>query len=106
MSEASKTDITTGLKRLSVWNFTEIKETCRGRVVALVPVMEADRWKLGVAVANEPGYSPLPLSWCNIAMGPDAYDRISDYADIMNRRLGLTGRQAMQIVASTMRPNR
>lgn len=54
---------------------------------------------LGVAIANERGYSPIPLGWARYA----TWDGAQEHADALNRDvLKLTDLQAVEIVASTM----
>jgi hypothetical protein len=55
-------------------------------------------WRLGIAAANEQGYSPVPEHWCNAA----GYDLLHDYVDELNRGRGLDVDEATRIVASTM----
>jgi hypothetical protein len=67
-----------------------------GKTYAFVPVVEKNGWALGVAVLNEPGYSPIGgLSW---ARREDA----KHWADGMNEHIGLSPDQALDIVCSTM----
>lgn len=53
---------------------------------------------LGVAVANERGYFPVPLGWARYA----TYEAAADHAEHLNRHLGLDAETAFQIIASTM----
>lgn len=54
---------------------------------------------IGVAVANERGYFPVPLGWARYA----TYDSAADHADYLNEKvLGLTVDDAFAIIASTM----
>jgi hypothetical protein len=77
----------------------------------LDPIVEGKRWafvavlgeanpaRLGVAVAGEPGYYPIPEFWCHA----DDYGVMRAHADALNAERGLDLRSAAQIVASTMR---
>ncbi len=84
-------------------NTVDLAEAFAGKLFALTPAMSEDLWIAGVAIANEPGYTPLPTSWCRILQGPDAYDVISDYLDSVNRSLGVDDLAAMKIIANSMR---
>lgn len=86
----------------------EIREAWAGKVYAFVPVNASNAsgeslWALGVAVANERGYSPLPVGWCCVEMGPGAHEAISDTCDKLNAdELGLSDDAAFRIVGSSM----
>lgn len=54
--------------------------------------------RLGVSVANEPGYLPIPQQWCHA----DNYDELTAHADELNLAEGHDPRAAMSIVASSM----
>lgn len=70
-----------------------------GKIWAFVPVVgENFGARLGVAVANENGYSPVPEHWCNA----DTWQEMSDHADELNAAMGLDPMTAVNIVASTM----
>ena len=71
-----------------------------GRRWAFVPVIgESYEARLGVAVAGEPGYYPIPELWCHA----DDYEEMRAHADALNAERGLDARSAMPIVASSMR---
>ena len=53
---------------------------------------------LGVAIANERGYHPVPLGWARYA----TMDAAEFHAECLNIHLGVTGERAFQIIASTM----
>ena len=53
---------------------------------------------LGVAVANEPGYLPVPLTWCH----GDSHHTMSAHADELNAALGLSADAVARIVCSSM----
>lgn len=68
----------------------DVAQAFKGKVYALVPVTSRHGAMIGVAVANEQGYSPLY-----------ATDGLM-YTDAANKELGLGIEQAARIVASTM----
>jgi len=73
----------------------------RGKVVALVAlyVGPGTLWGLGIAVANEPGYIPVPTYWCHA----DTAEEMNAHVDQLNRELfKLEPEQALSIIASTM----
>lgn len=53
---------------------------------------------LGIAVANERGYHPVPLGWARFT----TMDAAQANADELNRHIGLSDMTAVLIVASTM----
>lgn len=70
-----------------------------GKLCALTPVVQPHGQGLGIAYANEPGYSPVPLQWCN----GDNRDELQAYADQLNKELfGLDPRAALEVVCSSM----
>ena len=84
-------------------NLDDIKASYRGKTVALVPHMGEGYFSAGVAVANSPGYVPLPVSWCSVEQGPGAYDQFCDYLDAINQSLfHLNIHATGTIIASTM----
>jgi hypothetical protein len=54
--------------------------------------------RLGVAVANEPGYIPIPEHWAHA----DTYDEMDRHAEALNIAEGIDVRTAALIVISTM----
>lgn len=56
---------------------------------------------LGVCVANEPGYYPVPRHWC-WAAGASAYKKMCEHAEELNRANKLDTDACIRIVASTM----
>jgi hypothetical protein len=71
--------------------------------IAFVPVTATEKltginWMLGIAVANERGYTPIPAGLACF----ETYEAASDNADAMNRHLGLSDDDAFEIVASSM----
>ena len=83
-------------------------ELVKNRVCALVAVMAQDRpnrqpqhgvYGLGLAIANEDGYYPIPLHWCH----GDSWREMQEHADALNAELfKLDKRQAARIVCTTM----
>jgi hypothetical protein len=66
-----------------------------GKRYAFAEVCEGDAWKLGVAVANEPGYHPCKRVF-------KSQDEAREWADGLNEHIGLDRRAAALIIASTM----
>jgi hypothetical protein len=76
----------------------EIEAKFAGKAWAFTPVMGQYGWQLGIAVANEAGYSPVPGFFCHA----DTYDEMADHADELNRERGMEPPEAMRIIASSM----
>ena len=75
-------------------------ELSEGKLAALVAVIQPEGIGLGLAIANDPGYYPIPRYWCR---GND-WSQMKEHADNMNLTLlKLDAEQACKIVASTMR---
>lgn len=80
-----------------------IAEMFSGKTYAYVAVMSGDTYGLGIATANERGYSPIPLYWAQA----DTFDAAHDMADNLNRDvLGLNLEAAARIVSSSMAASR
>lgn len=62
---------------------------------AYVAVCVDDGWQLGVAVANERGYHPVPLTYAT-------QEEAHKIADGMNRHIGVSDCDATAIQISTM----
>ncbi len=60
---------------------------------------EAHASALGVAIADEPGYHPIPDVWCHA----DNRAEMRAHADTLNAERGLDQLAAVRIVASSMR---
>lgn len=91
------------MKKFSPENLVDIVAMYKTKVAALVPVAHGNLWAVGVAVANERGFNPLPASWCHAEMSADAFDEIADYLETVNSELfNLDDDTAARIVASTM----
>lgn len=73
----------------------------RGKVWAFVPVIpqSGPAVAMGVALANEPGYAPVPAHWCH----GDDYDEMYAHAEELNAVEGKSPEESMRTVASTMR---
>lgn len=68
-----------------------------GKVYAFVAVVEKDGWQLGVAVQGEQGYNPI--SGKTFAHKAEA----KNWADGLNKHIGLSDIEALDIIGSTMR---
>lgn len=77
-----------------------IEEKMGTRIWAYAPVIQPGGAGLGVAIANEPGYSPVPRGW----FAAETYQVACDKADELNQMRGIDKHGALQIVASTMKP--
>jgi hypothetical protein len=77
-------------------------ELVKNRVCALTSVMAHDApglWALGLAIANEDGYNPIPTHWAHA----DSHKLMQEHADALNKELfGLSEVEAAKIVCSTM----
>jgi hypothetical protein len=67
-----------------------------GQAYAFVSVYHEGAWRLGVAVANEPGYCPITGK---VFSGSAESER---WADGLNVHIGLSKHQAVEIIGSTM----
>ena len=67
----------------------------QGKVYAFVGVIN-DGYQLGVAVANEQGYSPIE------GKKFDSYDEAKQWAKELNEHIGLSYDAALDIIGSTM----
>jgi adenine/guanine phosphoribosyltransferase-like PRPP-binding protein len=79
-----------------------LDEVVSGKLWAFVAVVDSRGISLGVAVANEPGYMPVPRSFCH----GDTYDAMHAHAMELNRDEGLTEEAAMRIICSSMAAGR
>ena len=76
-----------------------LDEIVTGKVWAFVAVTgENYGARLGVAFANEPGYTPIPEFWANA----DRHDEMQAHADELNAAEGLDKLAAAKIICSTM----
>lgn len=88
-------------KKLTALSIAElgIGELMAGKTYAYVGVMSGDTFGLGLAIANEPGYNPIPLHFAQA----DTFDAAHDMADELNRDvLELNDTAAMRIVCSSI----
>jgi len=78
----------------------EIEAKYRGKFWCYAPRIdqEIDRYGLCIVVANERGYSPVPLFFCHA----DSYDEASEHADELNAARGLDSDVSGRIIASSM----
>ena len=53
---------------------------------------------LGIAVANERGYCPVPFAFCNAK----TWNEMENHADELNLERGVNADEAMRTVASSM----
>lgn len=69
----------------------------RDKTYAYVATLEKDKWGLGIAVANEPGYSLIKgvVSYADHA-------KAHEIASGMNEHIGLSADAVCEIIASTM----
>lgn len=71
-----------------------------GKVWAFVAVPgETHAAALGVAVAREAGYHPIPEFWCHA----DDHAVMRDHAEALNAERGLDPLAALEIVLTTLR---
>ena len=83
---------------LSPAHIEAIKDSFEGKRLAFHPIGSSGT--LGIAVENERGYNPVPDYWHH---DPN-YNTLTEYADKLNTEyLGLTEREASEIVITTMR---
>ena len=88
------------IRKLSACSKAElgIEDNFAGKLFAFTAVSGPYGFQLGIAVANEAGYSPVPGFFCH----SDSFDEMSDHADELNRARGLSDREAAKIVCSSM----
>lgn len=80
-------------------SLSDIECAFKGKLWAFIPVL-AKSHKIGVAVANEAGYSPVP---CIMTM--DCSENWTDtqkYCDQLNARRGQTKEVSLDIIASSI----
>jgi hypothetical protein len=76
-----------------------LDEVVKNKIWAFVAVTgENYGARLGIAIANQRGYTPIPEHWAHA----DSHDVMQQHADDLNEKEGLTRLQAVQIVCSTM----
>lgn len=80
-----------------------ITELFAGKTYAYVAVMSGNTYGLGIATANERGYSPIPLYFAQA----DTFEAAHDMADRLNtEELGINLEAAGRIVCSSMAKRR
>lgn len=76
----------------------ELEAAFAGELWAFVPVIRGSFICLGIAVANEAGYCPVPVSRCQ----GNNWDEMSAHADDLNQRwLGLDKKATIHIWCSS-----
>lgn len=78
--------------------FSRIKDLFEGKEFAFVAVVAETAFSLGVAVADEPGYWPLPAHLVETR----GWEEMNAAAAAINARLGLDEATASRIVSSSM----
>lgn len=86
-------------RRLDAITLMDIKEAFAGKLFAFTAVVGRSGCCLGVAVANESGYSPVP----EMRFSTPRYDDAATEAERLNKEMGLSDTTSMKIVMSTMR---
>lgn len=78
-----------------------IEEYIKGKAYAFVAVLgdHTRPFGLGIATANEQGYTPVPLSRCS----GDSWDEMAEHAGVLNDLDGIDADRSFKIVCSTMR---
>lgn len=76
-------------------------DVIRGRLCALIAVLRGpgELYGLGIAVANEAGYVPVPLFWCS---GDELRELEEHVADLNRELLDLDQKEVDDVIASTM----
>ena len=91
------------VKQLGPDMIGDIAQLFSPKLFAFVAVIHQDTNSigLGIAVANEPGYNPVPSGRYTV----DSYDEASEEAERLNREiLNLSDDAALRIIGSTMHP--
>lgn len=89
------------MKKLSAEGRFEcgLDDVVRGKVWAFVAVVgEHFPARLGIAMANEQGYNPIPEHWAHA----DSLDEMEAHAEELNEAEGLNSHFAAEIVCSSM----
>ncbi|MCK1671086.1 hypothetical protein [Bradyrhizobium sp. 150] len=66
-----------------------------GKAYAFVAVTCGNEWQLGVAVANEAGYNPIPKTF-------KSQREAKEWAEGLNRHIGRNDESVIAIICSTM----
>ena len=89
------------LKKLSDMDRAEMELDAlfAGKLWCFTTVLRGSFVGLGISVANEAGYTPVPLNRCH----GDDYHGMSAHADDLNQRwLGLDKEAALRVICSSM----
>lgn len=71
----------------------------KGKAAAFTAAIHSGGMGLGLAVANQPGYYPVPLAWCH----GDDWNELRKHADALNlEHFDLDAKAASTIVASSI----
>jgi hypothetical protein len=77
-----------------------LDDIVKGKVWAYLPVCgDLGGWGLGIAIANERGYHPVPWAWCHA----DTRDEMQEHVNALNNDLGIGPKVALDIAVSSMR---
>lgn len=87
------------MKKLSLESKLDVAEKFAGKLYCFVNVCSehGEGGALGVAVANESGYWPIPVFFAN-----GTYSEMEEHADELNLELGYKPRFALDIIMSSM----
>ena len=86
-------------QQLSQEFLTDLIETHSGKVWCFVSVITKDRFGLGIAIANEPGYYPIHINRYNTA----SFEIAADESDRLNTLREINETESARIISSTMR---
>ena len=76
----------------------DVADAFRGKLWAYTAIVDKDGYGLGIAVANEAGYSPVPKFFTQLKSYKDAVAM----ADSLNTERGLDKRTSIEITCSSM----
>lgn len=76
----------------------DIETAMQGKLWAYTPVINKDGTGLGIAVANEAGYSPISLWHYSAKTWKEAYEKARE----LNVEQGKTEDECLNIIASSM----
>lgn len=83
---------------------SDIEEAFKGKLWTYVAIATSTDHKIGVAVANEQGYSPVPYNMTRDC--GDRYDERRAYCITLNQERDQDEVASMNIICSTMRKGR
>lgn len=78
---------------------SDIEESFKGKLWTYTPACRAE-CKIGVAVANEPGFTPIPHNMTRDC--GDRYNEQKAYCDALNTERGQTKKESLEIVSSSI----